>query len=59
MICVKEYAVLSECIERGINTGYNRAYKHTDTPTWEYMNAEIYKAIMNEVSDYFVFEEQQ
>lgn len=59
MICVKEYSVLSECIERGINVGHQRAHKHTDTPTLEHTHAEIYKAIMNEISDYFIFEEHQ
>jgi hypothetical protein len=51
------YKVLSECIERGIEGGWNRAHKHTDTPTEELIKQQIEEYIMNEISNYFNFDE--
>ena len=52
-----EYSILSECITRGIDYGYSRAYKHTDKPSEETIKNEIYNAVTNEVCEYFSFEE--
>ena len=51
------YKVISDCIERGINYGYMRAYKHTDTPTEDALKNELEQAIMNELCDYIDFDE--
>ena len=32
-----EYKILEECVERGVDYGYQRAFKHTDNPS-EYIN---------------------
>ena len=52
-----EYTILSECIERGIDYGYARAYKHVDDPSELEIKKEIYNAITNEICEYFSFEE--
>jgi hypothetical protein len=55
---VKEYTVLTDCVERGVAFGMSRAYKHTDTPTPEYINSQIVDAVLVEISEYFNFKEE-
>ena len=43
------------CIENGIKLGYNRAHKHTETPTREQIEIQIYDAIMHEIYEWFEF----
>lgn len=50
------YAILSDCIDRGISIGYKRSFKHDDDPSQETIEQEIHKAIMLEVREYFNFE---
>ncbi len=52
---VNTYAVLEECIEIGINSGYKRAHKHTDNPTEEQIKEEILRYVMLQVSEKFNF----
>lgn len=51
--------LLEHCIETGISLGYNRAFKHNDKPTKEEFEHEIHKAIMNEIYEWFDFDETQ
>jgi hypothetical protein len=53
-----EYAILADCIERGIELGYNRAHKHNDTPDSGEIRNQIYDAVIMEIAEYFTFEEQ-
>jgi hypothetical protein len=54
----KEYRIITDCIERGVEYGYNRAYKHgCDAPTVETLKAEIERAVINEICEYFNFED--
>jgi hypothetical protein len=55
---VKEYTVLTDCVERGVAFGMARAYKHTDTPTPEYINGQIVDAVLVEISEYFNFKDE-
>jgi hypothetical protein len=55
---VKEYTVLTDCVERGVNYGMTRAYKHTDTPSAEYIKNQIIDAVLLEISEYFNFKEE-
>ena len=55
---VKEYIVLTDCVERGVAYGMNRAYKHSDTPTPEYIKQQIVDAVLLEISEYFNFNDQ-
>ena len=54
---VKEYTVLTDCVERGVAFGMARAYKHSDTPSPEYINGQIVDAVLVEISEYFNFKE--
>jgi hypothetical protein len=56
---VKEYRVLEECIERGIEFGWRRAHKHTDTPDPATIQCDIHHAVMNEMSDFFDFADDE
>jgi hypothetical protein len=52
---VNVYSVLEECIEIGIDGGMNRAFKHTDDPSHEYIKEQILHYIMLQVSEKFKF----
>ena len=54
---VNTYAVLEECIEIGINGGWNKAHKHTDDPSEEYIKDQILHYIMLEVCEKFKFDD--
>lgn len=59
---VKEYQVLVDCVERGINLGWTRAHKHSDTPCEARIKDAMQQAVMLEVCEYFDFaadEEEQ
>ena len=49
--------VLERCVEVGIKLGLNRARKHQETPTEAAVVQAIQRAIMEEVEEWFIFEE--
>lgn len=53
-----EYTILSECVEKGIDFGYIYAHKHDSDPPPDVIKREIYKSILTEISEYFLFDEQ-
>ena len=55
---VKEYTVLNDCVERGVISGMARAHKHTDTPTAETMRDQVIIAVINEICEYFDFDNE-
>ena len=55
---VNKYRILKDCISKGIEWGYYRAHKHTDTPTEDAVIMAIEDAVMNEICEYFNFEEE-
>ena len=55
---VKEYTVLVDCVERGVNMGMTRAYKHSDTPALDHINSQIVDAVLLEISEYFNFKDE-
>jgi hypothetical protein len=55
---VKEYTVLVDCVERGVAFGMARAYKHSDTPTPDYIKRQIEDAVLVEICEYFNFKEE-
>lgn len=55
----KIYPVLEMCLENGITLGYNRAFKHNDHPTEDAIKESIHKAILNEIYEWFDFEDIQ
>ena len=49
--------ILERAIEEGTNLGYNRAFKHTDAPDETLIKYKIYEAIMEEIHEWFEFDE--
>jgi hypothetical protein len=49
--------LLEECIEAGLQIGYNRAHKHIDKPFEEQIWEQQQSAIMGEIFERFDFEE--
>ena len=49
--------VLERCVETGIKLGLNRARKHQEAPTEAEVVQAIQRAIMEEVEEWFIFEE--
>lgn len=49
------YKILNECVERGIQGGWNRAHKHTDKPSEELIKQEIERYVMMQMDEYFKF----
>lgn len=58
-IKVNVYKILSDSIETGINRGYRRAFKHTNDPNEDDFKSEIHNAIMLEISENFIFNEEK
>jgi len=53
---VKEYTVLTDCIERGVQYGMSRAYKYSDAPSEEHIKSVLIDAVLLEISEYFDFD---
>lgn len=47
--------MVSRAVEDGVTSGWYRAHKHTDTPVPEAIKCEIENAIMNELSNVFIW----
>jgi hypothetical protein len=56
---VNEYNVMLTAVENGVSVGYVRAHKHTETPTPAALQTAITDAVMNEVCEWFKFEEEE
>lgn len=54
---VNEYKLIEKCVEDGAQFGLNRAFKHDDAPTDEGIINEIVAAVMQELCEWFEFEE--
>lgn len=52
----KPRLVLELCIKQGIDYGWQRAYKYTDTPDENAIKQEIEEAIWQQVWDWFDME---
>ena len=53
----KTYELLRRCIEDGIEIGWNRAHKHVVTPDPMHIRSEIELHVMNEICEWFTFDE--
>ena len=56
-IQVNAYEVLRRAVEEGITLGWRHAHKHTEKPDPEQVREQIANDIMNEVCEYFKFED--
>lgn len=52
------YDILGMAVEEGIDYGWARAFKHDDDPADDRIKSEIAQAIMNEVCNYFSFDDE-
>lgn len=50
-IKVKLYNILHTAVEQGVQIGWTRSHKHTNTPTEESVKEYILREVMNELSD--------
>jgi hypothetical protein len=46
-----------QCVEEGYKYGYHRAHKHTENPAPEQLATEIQQAIINAMTEWFMFED--
>jgi hypothetical protein len=53
----KEYNLITQCVETGVMLGWNRAHKHDATPEDEAIRNAIEQAVLNEICEWFDFEE--
>ena len=56
---VKMRLILEKAIESGIERGYRRAFKHTDSPGEDTIFGSISGCIMFEIDEYFSFEDDE
>jgi len=55
MIVPKTYTILSECIEIGIEGGWNKAHKHTNKPGKDHIIQCIFDYVTNSICEKFEF----
>lgn len=55
---VRAYDVLRRAIEEGVEYGWRRAHKHTDSPDAETIKDQVVTGILNEVCEYFDFNDE-
>jgi len=53
----RDFSTIRQCVEDGIFAGLNRAHKHNETPTREMLEIALYDALMNEICEWFDFDE--
>ena len=53
----KSYNLLDKCVADGVSLGLNRAYKYDPNPTKEVIEREVCNSVMNEICEWFDFEE--
>jgi hypothetical protein len=51
-------SVLLMCVEDGTEIGWNRAHKHNDNPSEHDVRHHIESAVMEQIYEWFDFEEQ-
>lgn len=51
------YTILERAVEEGALRGYIRAFKHDENPSEDRVVENIRAAIMNEIAEYFTFDE--
>jgi|APGre2960657404_1045060.scaffolds.fasta_scaffold82154_4 hypothetical protein len=55
---VKTLVILEQAIHEGVIRGYRRAHKHNENPTEESICDNIEKYVMEQIYEYFTFEEE-
>jgi hypothetical protein len=55
---VKVERVIEDCLNSGINLGWNKAHKHLDDPSEGLIKDAIHDCIMEQIYEYFSFDEE-
>lgn len=55
----KFYPLLERCVEDGVARGVRQAHKHNDDPTDEGLAAAVETAVMEEIHEWFDFDQEQ
>jgi hypothetical protein len=55
---VRTYDVFQRAVEEGIEWGWRRAHKHTDSPSEDTIKDEILQGVLNAVCEYFDFDDE-
>lgn len=53
----KTYALIQQCVDAGVARGLYRAYKHQDNPDNEYITQTIQECVMQEICEWFSFDD--
>lgn len=56
---VNEYKLIEKCVEDGSLFGLNRAFKYNDAPTDQEIVDEIVAAVMQELCEWFDFDQHE
>lgn len=56
---IRAYPVLCRAVEEGVAYGWQRAHKYIDTPDTETIKEQIVTAVLNEICEYFAFDDTQ
>ena len=56
---VNTYKLIEKCVEDGAIFGLNRAFKYDDVPTDEDIINEVVAAVMQELCEWFEFNEHE
>jgi hypothetical protein len=54
---IRAYPVLCRAVEEGVAYGWRRAHKHIDTPDVKSIEEQIVTAVLNEICEYFNFDD--
>lgn len=55
-IKLRAYDLIARAVEEGVEYGWRRAHKHTDTPTADHVQEQVYMAVMNAIAEIIDFE---
>ncbi len=51
------YRVLQEAVETGIAFGLGRSFKHSESPSRDFLHDNLEREIMNAICEWFIFDE--
>jgi hypothetical protein len=53
------YNIISDAVERGVNRGLMRAYKHTNEPDSDHIAEQVEQAVMGELCEVLDFDTER
>jgi hypothetical protein len=56
-IRLRAYDIISDAVERGVNCGMTRAYKHTNDPSSDHIAEQVEQAVMGELCEVLDFDQ--